>query len=84
MQYLPALAIDAQSISQAPGIDMVGFGACRRFAFAVARGGYRVHWVKSKLMLQELIDRSSLVGFYSDSQAREARHLLEKTLPAFQ
>jgi hypothetical protein len=72
LERFPALAVNPQRISQAPTINMVGFGAAGSFAFAIAFRSYGINRIHRVTPLQELIDRSSLARF--DRHGQVVRH----------
>lgn len=78
------MAVHSQRIGQPPGIEVVGLGAARGFAFTIALRRYRMDRIDGVSPLQELIDRRALAGFNGHGQVRPSRGFFDKLLPAFQ
>jgi hypothetical protein len=84
LESFPAVAVDAEGVGQAPGIEVIGLGAAGGLAFAITFRGHRIDRIEGIGALQELIDRGALVGFDRHGQVGPGGGFLLKGVPAFQ
>ena len=82
VKRLPALAIDAQRVSQRPSVELIGLGAAGRLALAVAGGGGGVDRINHALPLEQLIHCGSLAGLDGDRNIAEGCGFLTEDFPA--
>ena len=81
-ERLPAVAVHAQSIGQAPGIELVVLHAGGRFAAPIALGSFGHHGINREARVEKLLDGHAVRGLDGHGERPARAKALEGAVPA--